>query len=140
MKDAPRSRARLAIGRRKGVGDYERIRRRGRRYLRNEDRDAGAAHAPSAVLRAGIAGGAARVLDAIIGDDRGKQICALHGKSRKPNGEEQPDHVPTIAREVPDHSVLDGLGMRTLGFVRRVELNRRMADSEALLQVVAQFV
>lgn len=25
--------------------------------------------------------------------------------------------------------------MRTLGFVRRIELNRRMADSEALLQV-----
>ena len=47
---------------------------------------------------------------------------------------------PTIAREVPDNSRLDGLGMRTLGFVRRIELNRRMADSEALLQVVAQLV
>ena len=140
MEDAPRKGARWAIGRGKHVGGDKPARRGGREGLGNEYRNARAAHAPSAVLRAGIAGGAARVLDAIIGDDRGKQIRALDGKDRKPDGEEQPNHVLNDSTWGPGQQRLDGLGMRTLGFVRRIELNRRMADSEALLQVVPQFV
>jgi len=93
VKDAPRRRARLAIGRRKAVSDDGCIRRRGCQYLGNEHRDAGAADAPRTVFRAGVGARAARVLDAIVGDHAGEQVGTLANKGRQPHGEKKPHHV-----------------------------------------------
>ena len=115
MQDAARSGTVHTIGPRTQISETEQLRRCGSEQLRNEYGYARATDASSAVLRAGIAGSTARVLDAIVGNDGGEQICALNSKQRQPYGEDKPNHVPTIPCGLPEGS--NRLRMGRVGFV-----------------------
>ena len=98
VKDAPRVRARYVVDGRRWI-DGDGCPDRGRRqHLRHEYRKPGAADAVGTVLRARIRCWTACIRNAIVGDNAGEYFRPLHDKHRKPHGEEEASHEPTIPR------------------------------------------